>query len=637
MRKKYLLNKVFMKKSLRLFCLLIILLVSLKDSFGKTSGTDTTEKQCRFLPVVGLGAGSLLFYGDVGYKSLNEPLKFKIGYSVSIEENYFKDFNIGIKIHTGKVYGNEKSIFVNENFESSIFAAGLNINYNIIKEEAQTILPFLSAGLEAISFKVNADLKDINGNAYYYWPDGTIRDSYSENASIIQRDYSYETQLNKSMTLGIPFGAGIKLKLSDKMNMRFESIYHYTFNDLLDNVEAGNSDKFLFTSISLHYALGVKSHSSLYKNVDFSAIVENADYDKDGVSDLHDKCPDSPDSIKVSNDGCPLDDDNDGIANYLDQEPNSIPNALVDEKGITITDEYINKKYEADSIAELPTDSIYHITISDSLDLKSVFTKKEVIILPPSTSEETQILYFRSQSSELTAESKQYLQKLAVQLKNNTKTKIEIGGHTDNTGGKELNQKLSLNRAKYVYNYLLTKGVNAKQLSHKGYGDSQPIAPNTTEEGKAKNRRIEIKFISGTNNILQSKESAEKLSVIKPNSEVIKRSASIDKIFTVRFGSSSNELSSEAENYLKELTAYLKENPNAKSRIEGHTDSTGTKASNMQLSTNRAKTIYKNLLSRGVNPKQLSYRGYGDSKPIAPNTTEEGKAKNRRVEIILED
>ena len=80
-------------------------------------------------------------------------------------------------------------------------------------------------------------------------------------------------------------------------------------------------------------------------------------------------------------------------------------------------------------------------------------------------------------------------------LNSNPGLQIEIGGHTDNIGAAADNQKLSANRAESVRNYLLQNGVDSKRLSAKGYGATQPIADNNNEEGRAKNRRTEIKVV----------------------------------------------------------------------------------------------------------------------------------------------
>jgi len=73
---------------------------------------------------------------------------------------------------------------------------------------------------------------------------------------------------------------------------------------------------------------------------------------------------------------------------------------------------------------------------------------------------------------------------------------IEISGHTDDVGNDQLNQALSENRAKSVYEYLIANKIDASRLVYKGYGKTQPIAPNDSEEGRKKNRRTEFKIIA---------------------------------------------------------------------------------------------------------------------------------------------
>lgn len=102
-------------------------------------------------------------------------------------------------------------------------------------------------------------------------------------------------------------------------------------------------------------------------------------------------------------------------------------------------------------------------------------------------------VYFNTDKYDLLNESKVELNKLAELLRANPSMKIEIGGHTDNVGNKTYNQKLSENRAKAVYDYLILQGIAAARLSYKGYGDTMPIADNSTEQGRALNRRTEFK------------------------------------------------------------------------------------------------------------------------------------------------
>jgi outer membrane protein OmpA-like peptidoglycan-associated protein len=88
------------------------------------------------------------------------------------------------------------------------------------------------------------------------------------------------------------------------------------------------------------------------------------------------------------------------------------------------------------------------------------------------------------------------LDKVVQLMNDNPRLKIMIGGHTDNVGKKEDNLALSLNRATAVTQYLVSKGVSTARMQPKGYGDSKPIAPNNTDQGKSLNRRTELNVLS---------------------------------------------------------------------------------------------------------------------------------------------
>ena len=105
-------------------------------------------------------------------------------------------------------------------------------------------------------------------------------------------------------------------------------------------------------------------------------------------------------------------------------------------------------------------------------------------------------IFFDTNKFDLKAESVTELQQLVQFLTVNPTLHIEVSGHTDNVGNDEANQALSENRAKSVYQYLISSKIPATRLVYKGYGKTQPIAPNTTEEGRRKNRRTEFKIIA---------------------------------------------------------------------------------------------------------------------------------------------
>ncbi len=103
-------------------------------------------------------------------------------------------------------------------------------------------------------------------------------------------------------------------------------------------------------------------------------------------------------------------------------------------------------------------------------------------------------IFYEINSFELKAESKIELDKTVVLLTQNPTVKVEISGHTDNVGAENYNIELSENRAKSVFDYLKEKGISPDRMSFKGYGMSQPIKDNSTEEGRKNNRRTELKI-----------------------------------------------------------------------------------------------------------------------------------------------
>jgi outer membrane protein OmpA-like peptidoglycan-associated protein len=101
-------------------------------------------------------------------------------------------------------------------------------------------------------------------------------------------------------------------------------------------------------------------------------------------------------------------------------------------------------------------------------------------------------IFYDTDKYALKSESKVELGKLILFLNKNPKIKFEISGHTDNVGTKQYNQTLSEKRAKSVYDYLIANGIPANRMTSKGYGDTKPVADNSTDAGKAKNRRTEF-------------------------------------------------------------------------------------------------------------------------------------------------
>jgi outer membrane protein OmpA-like peptidoglycan-associated protein len=158
----------------------------------------------------------------------------------------------------------------------------------------------------------------------------------------------------------------------------------------------------------------------------------------------------------------------------------------------------------------LPTNSRYALNVSknrylfhsENFEINGEYSKMQPyqrdVFLKRMESDVSVILknvFFEFNKWELKPESQVELDKLFTLLKQNPQMRIEISGHTDNIGGEEHNLTLSENRAKAVFNYLVSKGIREDRMRFAGYGYSTPIAPNDTEEGRATNRRTEFKIV----------------------------------------------------------------------------------------------------------------------------------------------
>ncbi len=115
--------------------------------------------------------------------------------------------------------------------------------------------------------------------------------------------------------------------------------------------------------------------------------------------------------------------------------------------------------------------------------------------------------------------------------------------------------------------------------------------------------------------------------------KAIKDTGKVD-IYGITFDVDKTDIKSESTPTLDEVAKLLKSDPSLKLEIAGHTDNTGDKSHNQVLSEGRANGVMIALVSKyGIDPTRLKAKGYGDTKPVASNDTEDGKAKNRRVEL----
>lgn len=179
------------------------------------------------------------------------------------------------------------------------------------------------------------------------------------------------------------------------------------------------------------------------------------------------------------------------------------------DSGDVVMESYSDKQ-SGEFLVCIPSNNNYVLNVSkkgylfysDNFTLKGIHEvdepfRKDVPLDPVKEGERIVLrnIFYATDSFNLKSESKVELNKLYQFLEDNSGLKIEISGHTDNRGSEQYNMELSKKRAQSVYKYLIDKGIDHERLSYAGYGENQPVATNETEEGRAKNRRTEIKIL----------------------------------------------------------------------------------------------------------------------------------------------
>ncbi len=248
------------------------------------------------------------------------------------------------------------------------------------------------------------------------------------------------------------YGGGVKYFVTYNLALKGDIRHILSFNG------HGNN---LAYSLGLTFLFGGKT----------AEAVLPADTDGDGVYDSQDQCPNTPRDIKVDSRGCPLDSDGDGVYDYMDQCPHTPAGISVDKTGCPMDTDGDGVYDSQDKCPDTPKGA--------KVDERGCWTLGGVL--------------FDTDKWNIKPRFRSVLDDVVNVLRHNPGIKLEIQGYTDNRGSISHNMKLSLERAEAVRQYLISRGISPERLSAKGFGCSRPVASNDTPEGRAKNRRVELK------------------------------------------------------------------------------------------------------------------------------------------------
>ena len=255
-------------------------------------------------------------------------------------------------------------------------------------------------------------------------------------------------------------GAGFLARINDNVAFRADM-------RLRDGNTSPGTDDMLY-NIGLQIALGAAA-----------APPPPMDTDGDGVMDGSDSCPRTPAGTEVDARGCAIvrDGDGDGIVDHADACPRSPRGSEVDARGCPLDGDRDGVPDSTDRCPATPAGT----------EVQADGCAPRVLSLDG--------VNFETASADLTASSRGILDGVARTLVENPGIRAEVAGHTDSAGRLEFNTALSQARAESVMRYLVAAGVAADRLTAHGYGPSEPVASNDTADGRAQNRRVELRVI----------------------------------------------------------------------------------------------------------------------------------------------
>ena len=449
--------------------------------------------------VLSLGGGITLNQTDYASQKIDYLGKGSLEYFFPSSGN--GNFGLGVYGGLGKVDGKDSRYAVTQ-VNTDIAYVGFGLTYML--SLGKVVFPYVSAGYSTLWFYP----KDNAGNKL-----------------------SVSPLNNQQGTINGEFG--IRFMAANNLSLNVSGALIFGSNDYLDALKAGpHNDAAASVTAGLSFYFGRNRDSDNDGVPDYLDMCPGTppgvkvdafgcplDSDGDGVPDYLDKCPNTPKGVTVDANGCPVDNDGDGVPDYLDKCPNTPPGVSVDINGCPLDSDgdgvpdYLDKCPNTPKGVQVdrngcPLDSDGD-GVPDYLD-KCPNTPKGTQVdaygcpivkaeLPPPVIKNLVLkgdANFASGKSDLLSSAYTILDNLVASMKDNPQQKWLIEGYTDNIGSNSRNKKLSGARAQSVVNYLVSKGIDKSVFTVKAMGKTNPVASNKTADGRAANRRVEIKAIN---------------------------------------------------------------------------------------------------------------------------------------------
>lgn len=302
------------------------------------------EEESLYKPIVSFGIGTLAFYGDIG-DSLNGKIRrspFSGGFSYTLR--LINPINEYLDVAFYAMFGNTS---VKQNYQSAIFPEGLifnstvksggitfNYNFNQLLKKGHIVEPYIHLGIESIEYNSQVDT------------DPTDEINFDSDVSIFSQD-----QPANKYAVGIPLEIGAHLHVGNKLKFRVGTAMHFTSSDYLDGINNSNNfplgigkDNLLYTHIAIAYDFNAEKKDPpldpLIDEVSMNLLLQDTiDSDGDNIVDHIDICAKTPPNTQVDAFGCPVDDDRDGVPNSFDKELLTYEDVIVNEDGVTMTDD----------------------------------------------------------------------------------------------------------------------------------------------------------------------------------------------------------------------------------------------------------------------------------------------------------